>query len=71
MEEIVKQKHEILENMAAETGIPSDVLISKMYRKEANKQAKYQVKEILQDSGDEGTKVNDTATNDQTASNQK
>ena len=39
-EEIVKQKHEILTTMSAEMGIPAEVLISKMYYKEAKKLAK-------------------------------
>jgi predicted transcriptional regulator len=39
-EEILKQKQEILTNMAAEMGIPAETLISKMYHKEAVKQAK-------------------------------
>ena len=42
-EQIVKQKDEIVQEMAANMGVPPDKLLSVLYKKEAAKRAKAEV----------------------------
>ena len=53
VQEILVQKDLVLDKMSREMSVPKEVLVSRMYAKEAKKEALKQVKEGLAESTDE------------------
>lgn len=60
-EEIVKQKGEIIAEMANNMGVPEDKLLEVLYRSEAARKAKAEVKQALNEDASADQAATDTA----------